>query len=436
MRMRKLGRGQSVVFCVPEEIRNMILTGTVKAGNSAIDVSDILSWAISETCTNLRRSMPLWAAQGRRFYHQNRLWADNPADGACMSQSQAKKFLELESQTLEDRYRPRSCNGMGFIDQVTPDMDLALIMDRCHEFDGLEFNSATLQEEQERELSPEIEQERQVQKSAPAQPEDHHIHADVKMFMYTGKLINGSKGYKPAFEALHDTSAAVHFDVSKFPCELMVTLDFARTVKAVGASYISDSYQRAVQWIVTSSDSSTSSIDNVVSRLVRHMMIISPYEAQELLPSIMSSPTTTLHLYSPRPNLGYRPLDSLDLHTVPARPEKLILPRSLVVQLNLFAGQLYLSTFQEYVDVCDFLGLMWKTAGEGCIVAPDGFIIRESVDMATSRPKFAFSPVKFMKLLMTKIRRNCEGIEKTHMGAILDARLLRESDFEAAERET
>jgi hypothetical protein len=73
MRIRKFGIGQSIVFCVPEEIKTKILTRTFKPGNTSIDVSDVLSWAISETCIDVRRSIPLWAAQGKRFEHQSTL---------------------------------------------------------------------------------------------------------------------------------------------------------------------------------------------------------------------------------------------------------------------------------------------------------------------------------------------------------------------------
>ena len=39
----KLGKGQSVVFCVPEEIKAKILTLTFKPSNTSIDVSGVLS---------------------------------------------------------------------------------------------------------------------------------------------------------------------------------------------------------------------------------------------------------------------------------------------------------------------------------------------------------------------------------------------------------
>jgi len=167
------------------------------------------------------------------------------------------------------------------------------------------------------------------------------------------------------------------------------------TVQIFGGSYISDAYQRPVQWILTNTGNSVSS-----NNTVKFMMIISPYEAQELLSDIRKSNTATLHLYAPRPNLGFRTLDGLDLYTVPARPGMRALPRRLVVQPNLFAGQLYFGSFKEYVEVCAFLGLAWEMAEEGWVVAADGFITRDDSGPGST---FRDSPVKFLKVLMTKI---------------------------------
>lgn len=74
MRMRKLGKGQSVVFCIPSEIESKILTLTGKSDRSEINVRDVLSWAVSETWIEIERHIPLWAVQGRRFERQLELW--------------------------------------------------------------------------------------------------------------------------------------------------------------------------------------------------------------------------------------------------------------------------------------------------------------------------------------------------------------------------
>ncbi|KAI9824844.1 MAG: hypothetical protein M1819_000796 [Sarea resinae] len=423
MRLRKLGKGQSVVFCIPAEIQSKILERTCKQEDSVIEVADVLRWAISETWLDLRRSMSLWAVQGRRFEEQKHLWAAaEREDGYEFSSAQAEEFLEEEAQTLDYRYRPHPPSETPRLsDWNAENENISRIIERCRDFGNLNFDSATLQEEQERELSPEIEQERQVERPPRATPEKHSIHRDVSSLVRTGQVIAHSNAFLPAFEALRTSSAAAYLDVSQFPHDLLVTADFARTIKVSGERYVSDAYQRPVQWIFSSAGGVEPSSS------IKHMVIISPFEAQELLPLIQEYRRVTLHLYAPRPNLGFRPLDALDLFTA-GKPfdSRCIVPRHVIVQLNLFAGQLYLSSFREYTELCDTLNLAWRPAEEGVRVRADGFITSTSA----GKTVFRDSPVEFLKVLMTKIRRNCEGIEKTHLGKILQGGLLEETDFE------
>lgn len=113
MRMRKLGQGQSVVFCIPQEIQGKIqerMSAEKGHGKSKdIEIRNVLEWAISETHNDARKSMPLWATQGRRFERQRAIWEQTrPHKGRHMTAIQAKRFLEEESQSLEQRYRPMS----------------------------------------------------------------------------------------------------------------------------------------------------------------------------------------------------------------------------------------------------------------------------------------------------------------------------------------
>jgi hypothetical protein len=102
MRMRKLGKGQSVVFCVPQEIRLKILSIIGKPSGYNINVSDVLCWAVSETWVDMQRSVPLWAIQGEYFERQNNIWSKARCEnGTQMSKTQAEAFLEPESQSLE-----------------------------------------------------------------------------------------------------------------------------------------------------------------------------------------------------------------------------------------------------------------------------------------------------------------------------------------------
>ncbi|KJZ70449.1 hypothetical protein HIM_10151 [Hirsutella minnesotensis 3608] len=94
MRMRKLGQGQSVVFCVSEEIKGKICACPGKSADSEVSVSDVLLSSISETHTDIRRGLPLWVMQGARFERQKKVWTEiTTVDGICMPKAQAERFL-------------------------------------------------------------------------------------------------------------------------------------------------------------------------------------------------------------------------------------------------------------------------------------------------------------------------------------------------------
>lgn len=59
IRMRKLGKGQTIVFYISQEIQAKTIQHTKKAQRSDITVSDVVLWSISETHIDIRRSMPL-----------------------------------------------------------------------------------------------------------------------------------------------------------------------------------------------------------------------------------------------------------------------------------------------------------------------------------------------------------------------------------------
>jgi hypothetical protein len=420
MRMRKLGKGQSVVFCIPEEIQMKILEQTSKALASEIQVSDVLTWAVSETWADLRRSMPLWASQGRRFEQHKYLLR-----GVNTTLQQARKFLEEELQSIERRYRPRSRSDASiFNGWDLSNHDLGRIITRCKDFEALTFNSATLEEEQERELCPEIEEEREVQPPAPMKPAEHRLHPHLLSLIETGEVPAPSNAFTPAFQALESTSAARCFNLALFPAHLLVTADFMRTVERPtksfsSSSYIQDRYLRPVQWILSVVAESE---PFAVAR--RRLVVISPFEANLLVPIIVNSGLATLHLYAPRRNLGYDPLDDLDLFCIGRSFQPATVPRNQIVQLNLFAGQLYFWSYAEYKELCRALGLAYRAAEDGQVVQADGFVLPPIGKWALKK-----SPVQFLREFM-KIRREGEGMEKTQLGKVLEGTLLEEGDFE------
>ncbi|EQB48641.1 hypothetical protein CGLO_12121 [Colletotrichum gloeosporioides Cg-14] len=421
MRMRKLGKGQSVVFCVPNEIQQKISLLSHVQNPTEIDVSDVLEWAVSETFVDLHRGIWLWANQGRRHQRHRLLWQEVYVDGSTtFNASHAEKFLEEEAQTLESRYRPVQRDSEE-LNHSSDNAHVDPITERLLSFGGIDSDSSTFREEQERELSPEIEQEREIQRPPPASPRQHSIHRDIRTLISDGILPPGSKAWMPAFISLGNTSASSHFRVENFPQRILVTKDFVQTIIPKLPScqqYVSDLFQRSVQWILTRASE---------GGVIDIAMVISPHEAQELLPDIKRSNFVSLHLYAPRPNLGFTPLDALDLYTVPRRPVTWSLPQSSTTELNLFSGQLYFKSVEEYLSACEFLGL---SPGLG---EPDTHDATMSIDEhaeTQDSSMYDFGLVHFMRILMMKIRRNCDSIDKSHVGRILDSTSLSAEDFE------
>ena len=223
-------------------------------------------------------------------------------------------MLEAEAQTLQDRY---GFEGGGSDEQVLlnnvkdeslskRETQLETIRAKCREFELTSFNNATLREEQERELSPENEQERQVERPLALTPYNHSLHRDVKRFVQQGVLDRYSDAFQPAFEIFNNTSAIECLEVGPWPVHLLVTADFARTVCTSENQHL-DSFLRPVNWVVSRKNRNT--VDYVV---------LSPYEAHELLPSIRQHNTVTLHIYSPRVSMSVRTLEDLSFCAIPA----------------------------------------------------------------------------------------------------------------------
>jgi hypothetical protein len=147
MRMRQLGKGQSIVFLVPEEITTKILEYTGHDFDALITVRDVLIWSIRETWIDLKKSMPLWAVQGHRYISHEQLSCD-----ATMTPDEAKHYLEDEGQTIESRYGP-GFHGNKLTAKSknwnTNNTGIAVIVSRCHKFGAMTSISADMEEEQE-----------------------------------------------------------------------------------------------------------------------------------------------------------------------------------------------------------------------------------------------------------------------------------------------
>ncbi|KAF5974030.1 hypothetical protein FBULB1_7934 [Fusarium bulbicola] len=321
-------------------------------GKEEIYVSDVICWAITETCLDLKRAIPLWLTQGVRSSKQQDIWSR-------LSDNDTKpdEFLEEEGQSLKERCVPQK--GLTDLSSLTQGLNDSI----------------------------------------------------AKEWTAEGSFPESSTAFRtvmePAFQSLSKTLAAVHFDVKEFPETVWVSMDFAHTVKGVfsGKSY-SDSYQRPVQWVLSGKNEEGAS----------GMAILSPFAAQYFLPLVEESEHVTLHLYAPRVNLSFGPLGDLQLYSVRKKVVEEI-PRDIITFLNLFAGQLYFSSYDDYKFVCDLLGLAWDAVDDGA--ASDG--LSESV--------FTKGPAAFLKELLEKVRQDCGTIDKTDIRRAIEGVRLVEGNF-------
>jgi len=291
---------------------------------------------------------------------------------------------------------------------------------KCQEFDIQSFGTATLQEEQERELSPENEREQQVELPPLMKPCYHKVHQDVRRLVVDGVLNCSSDAFRPAFEIFKDTTACTYYESGAWCTYLLVTTDFASTV-CVAAGESLDSFLRPVHWII--SCRSGSSIGYV---------IVSPHEAQELLPSVRKHKKVTLHVYSPRLNYSVRTLEDLAFCAVPPVPKTWPTP-VVANQLGLFAGQLYFRTYEDYKSLCHFLGLCSFTPDEQTKIACDSFISSTNRDLLDPTWNlaclFKISPVAFLRAIIS-FRRKGQSTNISHIGQILNGELVSRDQFE------
>ncbi|KAF8259222.1 hypothetical protein EI94DRAFT_1813682 [Lactarius quietus] len=286
MRMRQLGKGQSVMFFAPGEVDRRIrdLIPTVRKSGDRIHVIDILRWAMHETCEDITRNLPHWAQQGldhsRRFSAYQKY--SSPSDLAILKSA----WLQPESRTLEEMYDPATkAKDADLYREIT---NVPPLRERLEWLGVTQLTDVRMAEEQEREVNHEIERERQVERPPKVKPATHSLHNDIKSFIRTGNIPYRSTHIIPLL-APTEIDKALDSTTDWSP-SLRATVDFAttHTTKYRSGKTLTD-YLRPVNWVVSSRDGN----DSVA-------IVISPYEANELLPYIRKSDEVQLHIYAAR----------------------------------------------------------------------------------------------------------------------------------------
>ncbi|THU82236.1 hypothetical protein K435DRAFT_844470 [Dendrothele bispora CBS 962.96] len=413
MRLRKLGQGQSVMFFAPFKVDQKIRQISKMKSDDVITSSHVLRWAYAETAADIEHHIPHWLKQGSDYLERKKAWD-------TFDRSERISDLDIwrqpDARELEQMYGGRGETSEYFADGGLEDSDKFKERRQALGCDISQFvHKDSVDEEQEREISHEVEKERRVQRPLRRDPAQHLLQTSVKEFIATG-IVRDTSVFIPLFSALDLPPNTTHQG-------LRSTLEFATTIKDCNPAL--DEFMPPVTWII-----SGGFLWNHTPALV----IISPFEADQLRSDIAKNQVGLyLHTYAPKVTQNQASFEDLRFLTVPTLPAFWTPPdSSMILQLNLFSGQLYLRNWETYKQLCGYLGLY--IAGEdNC--APghyqsDGFIMPQYRTGEIKRLcPFQTSPLPKLRELFG-MRRKGNGYSITHIGKILNGGSLDKSDFE------
>lgn len=439
MRLRQLGKGHSLCFVAPTEVHRSILDMKNCDDHTTISSFDVLAWCIDQTCQALETAKPLRAMQGLEYLRQQKVLSEylpSSLSSTYVTRDEARdqhfwdQIQEDESRSLELLYGVHE-EHVGVLQRMLDRGSSNPMMQHLiHEYDSM--NKTTIEDcdvdnEQERELSHEIERQVKVELPSPALPRQHALSRGLRQYIDTGNFSDLREcAVKHAFKVMEDTSAAHTLrqqQINPGIFNLFVSQDFWLTVELPETSS-RDQYMRPTNWIL---------------RSIEHndLLIISPFEANELLPQIKRSKKIRLHTYAPRVVKAMISFSDLNFYTPNAGPDDAPVLAAVVRALNLFAGSLYLDDKAEYNALRSGLGLITQhPQAEGVPVQSDGFVApqdREKIGWPGTC-HFSKSPVPFFKELFV-LRRNGQGFGHTHMGHLLAGKELRADAFDGCKED-
>ena len=348
MRLRQLGHGQSLLFVAPPEVHRDILKITGKYESDSLDGYDVVKWALAQSCLNIERSEPLRIMQGLSYHHRRhtaqRYFAAEESEH--VESNGADVFIEKEEQSLYDLYAPssmKSTNETSLLNISSQDRDPEVqgLLHLWKQVDPTAVDGAKVLEEHEREVAHEVEQEIEIQRPPPAKPLKELVDARLMAYVQNGAS-QTFKLFRRADKAIvHKSSAGRLIGHNMIWSDIHVSDGF-RSVVEKPASGFYDDYFRPVNWILISKHAFP----------VTKLLIISQYEANQLMAAIRDPASAVLlHVYEPRVTRAMSSVDSSAISPLPLATQNwLRLSPNLRQQLHLFAGQLYINTYNEYLE--------------------------------------------------------------------------------------
>lgn len=413
--MRQLGRGQSISFFAQPDVDAVIRKANTDARGQTTDsvsVQGILRWAMQETCSDIEHHAPQWARQGVDFQARriplNELLGQTTDPDEDNIKKLREKWLQPEACPLQELYGSTSADARAELCSISRDRG---ITGRLASIGVQASVLRNMDEEQEREVAHELEVERQIQRPLPFDSETPSLHRDVLSFATGGRIRPSTSS--PAFVDLFSVVQPVQLAPDRVfeGAEIIATADFMRTVKVGNnADFLKD-----VRWLLCSK--------SVV-------VIISQFEANKLVPKLRQSSTgVSLVVYSPRKSQRMKTLDDMSFYNLPSNKTPSPLSLASRTVLNLFAGQLYPSTWDDYLYVCAYLGVATEE-GQACDAC--GFVRTEN---RSGRTKdicaFEESPVEFV-LSLFMARHRGQDFSLSPMGRMLKGHRLMLKDIEGS----
>ncbi|RAQ59819.1 hypothetical protein COH20_002093 [Aspergillus flavus] len=291
MRLRQLGKSQSVVFIASPDVHQSILDVGQKTHNDKLDSADVVAWLLEQSCCNNENLQRLYLTQGYDFCR--RLQASSTYNNILSDQHHQQAFIaeiiHPEQQTLKELYMPKSVNravragvqGPNVIQRFLSELDQQrLDLGTSGVTTLIEFTEV----EQERELEAQVEEVRETQRPVFFQPlKFPGLHPALLKFATTGEL-RGISGYEAAFVALRRTVLGGKHGVRGVgKSNLFVSTEFTRTIARSRRGAWLDNFLRPIHWILWSPITDTA-------------LVIIPEEAECLIPTLRTQKTPTTHL--------------------------------------------------------------------------------------------------------------------------------------------
>jgi hypothetical protein len=440
MRLRNLGNGHSLCFVSPTEVHRSICDLKGCEDSEELASFDVLAWCMEQTCQSLEIARPLRAMHGLEHVRQQRVLREylpitSASSKLISDDKRVRRFWraiqEDESRSLELLYGVHEERIGAFkrlLDRKSNDLTMQHLVMEYDSMNKTRLEDCTVDNEQERELAHEIERQRQVERPKAAKACNHNVSKGLTHYVQTGTdgaFFNSA--IKHAFTIFADTSAREIMRKQQVSTDAFVDLyvshDYARTVTLQGDSPIDD-FLRPVNWVLSSSKHSK-------------LLLISQYEANELIAQVRTSLNVRLHTFAPRLIKAMVSFNDMDFYTIGASSGKSACSLTAVRNLNLFAGSLYLEDEDIYDSLRCFLGLVSQSRRvEDSVVNSDGYVnsdIRRRENWASACP-FNGSPLPFLKEVFS-LRRGGKGFAQTHMGHLVEGRALRPDAFHGCKEE-